>query len=157
MLKSNDCFNWGNKHFLEKIFNEGENPVPCSSDFKSKEDPSHPGGFACQELEGSTCLQNWVGPNHGITSFDNIVLAMLTVFQCVTMEGWTPIMYSVFQSKINLLQRNLLEMIIFSDERCCRVNVELVIFCSVDCDRFIFYAESGARSSKWVRFINEMT
>merc|ERR1719458_2297833 len=28
-----------------------------------------------------------------ITSFDIIVLVMLTVFQCVTMEGWTPILY----------------------------------------------------------------
>ena len=33
----------------------------------------------------------------GITSFDNIGLAMLTTFQCVTMEGWTPIMYWVSQ------------------------------------------------------------
>ena len=43
----------------------------------------------------SVCLENWEGPNQGITSFDNIVLAMLTVFQCVTMEGWTPILYWV--------------------------------------------------------------
>ncbi|KAJ6647412.1 Voltage-dependent calcium channel type A subunit alpha-1, partial [Pseudolycoriella hygida] len=78
---------------IDEIFNEGENPVPCSSDFKSKADPSRPGGFSCENLNGSTCLQKWVGPNHGITSFDNIVLAMLTVFQCITMEGWTPIMY----------------------------------------------------------------
>jgi len=35
------------------------------------------------------------GPNFGITSFDNILVAMLTVFQCVTMEGWTTIMYWV--------------------------------------------------------------
>ena len=33
------------------------------------------------------------GPNYGITSFDNIIYAMLTVFQCITMEGWTPILY----------------------------------------------------------------
>ena len=31
----------------------------------------------------------------GITSFDNIGLAMLTVFQCVTMENWVPILYAV--------------------------------------------------------------
>lgn len=36
---------------------------------------------------------NWYGPNYGITSFDNILLAMLTVFQCITMEGWTDTMY----------------------------------------------------------------
>jgi len=45
---------------------------------------------------GSTCVkQSWDGPNHGITSFDNIIYAMLTVFQCITMEGWTDIMYYV--------------------------------------------------------------
>ena len=26
-------------------------------------------------------VEKWVGPNNGITSFDNIFLAMLTVFQ----------------------------------------------------------------------------
>ena len=31
--------------------------------------------------------------NYGITSFDNIAHAWLTIFQCVTLEGWTPIMY----------------------------------------------------------------
>ncbi len=41
----------------------------------------------------STCLEKWEGPNFGITSFDNIGYAMLTVFQCVTMEGWTQILY----------------------------------------------------------------
>jgi voltage-dependent calcium channel N type alpha-1B len=40
-------------------------------------------------------LEKWDGPNYGITSFDNIGLAMLTVFQCVSMEGWTPILYWV--------------------------------------------------------------
>ncbi|KAF6034243.1 CAC [Bugula neritina] len=49
-------------------------------------------GYQCPE--GSTCVkQSWDGPNHGITSFDNIIYAMLTVFQCITMEGWTDIMY----------------------------------------------------------------
>ena len=46
----------------------------------------------------SICLEKWTGPNQGITSFDNIMLAMLTTFQCVTMEGWTPIMYWVRKS-----------------------------------------------------------
>jgi hypothetical protein len=38
------------------------------------------------------CFQ---GPNFGITSFDNILYAMLTVFQCITMEGWTTLLYWV--------------------------------------------------------------
>nr|CAD2160901.1 unnamed protein product [Meloidogyne enterolobii] len=37
----------------------------------------------------------WLGPNNGITNFDNIGLAMLTVFQCVSLEGWTDVMYWV--------------------------------------------------------------
>lgn len=41
------------------------------------------------------CKSGWIGPNNGITSFDNIGFAMLTVFQCITMEGWTQVMYYV--------------------------------------------------------------
>lgn len=41
------------------------------------------------------CADGWDGPNDGITNFDNIGYAMLTVFQCITMEGWTSIMYWV--------------------------------------------------------------
>ena len=40
---------------------------------------------------------NFQGPNFGITSFDNILYAMLTVFQCITMEGWTTLLYWVGQ------------------------------------------------------------
>ena len=35
------------------------------------------------------------GPNFGITNFDNFVLAMLTTFQCVTLEGWVDVLYWV--------------------------------------------------------------
>lgn len=31
--------------------------------------------------------------NYGVTNFDNIGNAFLTIFQCITMEGWTSIMY----------------------------------------------------------------
>ncbi|XP_077005154.1 voltage-dependent N-type calcium channel subunit alpha-1B-like isoform X14 [Tamandua tetradactyla] len=40
------------------------------------------------------CWEYWPGPNFGITSFDNILFAILTVFQCITMEGWTYILYN---------------------------------------------------------------
>merc|ERR1719261_216267 len=33
--------------------------------------------------------------NFGITTFDNMGRATLTIFQCITMEGWTPVMYNV--------------------------------------------------------------
>ncbi|XP_044054404.1 voltage-dependent R-type calcium channel subunit alpha-1E isoform X4 [Siniperca chuatsi] len=40
-----------------------------------------------------TC-SDWIGPNDGITQFDNILFAVLTVFQCITMEGWTTVLYN---------------------------------------------------------------
>ncbi|KAL7854100.1 hypothetical protein AOLI_G00209440 [Acnodon oligacanthus] len=43
---------------------------------------------------GTVCREYWKGPNFGITNFDNILFAVLTVFQCITMEGWTDILYS---------------------------------------------------------------
>uniref|UniRef100_A0A8D3B8M5 Voltage-dependent N-type calcium channel subunit alpha n=1 Tax=Scophthalmus maximus TaxID=52904 RepID=A0A8D3B8M5_SCOMX len=42
---------------------------------------------------GTTCTEYWTGPNFGITNFDNILFAILTVFQCITMEGWVDILY----------------------------------------------------------------
>lgn len=41
------------------------------------------------------CKMGWEGPNNGITNFDNFAFAMLTVFQCITMEGWTEVLYWV--------------------------------------------------------------
>uniref|UniRef100_A0A672Z7R2 Voltage-dependent N-type calcium channel subunit alpha-1B n=1 Tax=Sphaeramia orbicularis TaxID=375764 RepID=A0A672Z7R2_9TELE len=43
---------------------------------------------------GTHCREYWTGPNFGITNFDNILFAVLTVFQCITMEGWVDILYS---------------------------------------------------------------
>ncbi|XP_035277462.1 voltage-dependent R-type calcium channel subunit alpha-1E-like [Anguilla anguilla] len=40
------------------------------------------------------CNGTWPGPNDGITQFDNILFAVLTVFQCITMEGWTAVLYN---------------------------------------------------------------
>eukprot|EP00112_Aurelia_sp_Birch-Aquarium-sp1_P018408 Seg4389.2 transcript_id=Seg4389.2/GoldUCD/mRNA.D3Y31 product="Voltage-dependent calcium channel type A subunit alpha-1" protein_id=Seg4389.2/GoldUCD/D3Y31 len=45
---------------------------------------------------GYKCLRYWSGPNDGITSFDNILISMLTVFTCITCEGWTSTMYWSF-------------------------------------------------------------
>ncbi|XP_076224243.1 ca[2+]-channel protein alpha[[1]] subunit D isoform X3 [Nomia melanderi] len=63
-----------------------EGPVPCG-----------PGGFQCVNVgpEYYCSKQFWEGPNWGITNFDNFGLAMLTVFQCVTLEGWTDVLYSI--------------------------------------------------------------
>ncbi|XP_068996885.1 voltage-dependent L-type calcium channel subunit alpha-1D isoform X1 [Embiotoca jacksoni] len=44
-------------------------------------------------FNGTACREGWQGPNNGITNFDNFLFAMLTVFQCITMEGWTDVLY----------------------------------------------------------------
>lgn len=49
-------------------------------------------------INGSVCRPGWEGPNNGITHFDNIGFAMLTVYQCITMEGWTKVLYWVSDS-----------------------------------------------------------
>ncbi|XP_034548808.1 calcium channel, voltage-dependent, N type, alpha 1B subunit, a [Notolabrus celidotus] len=43
---------------------------------------------------GTVCREFWIGPSFGITNFDNILFAVLTVFQCITMEGWVDILYN---------------------------------------------------------------
>ncbi|KAL4622587.1 voltage-dependent L-type calcium channel subunit alpha-1D-like [Arapaima gigas] len=59
-----------------------DDPVPCA--FAAN-------GRQC--ANGTECRGRWEGPNGGITNFDNFFFAMLTVFQCVTMEGWTDVLY----------------------------------------------------------------
>uniref|UniRef100_A0A8C7V9F1 Voltage-dependent L-type calcium channel subunit alpha n=1 Tax=Oncorhynchus mykiss TaxID=8022 RepID=A0A8C7V9F1_ONCMY len=60
-----------------------EEPVPCAVS-------GH--GRQCR-MNGTVCREGWHGPNGGITNFDNFLFAMLTVFQCITMEGWTDVLY----------------------------------------------------------------
>ncbi|XP_070508575.1 muscle calcium channel subunit alpha-1 isoform X3 [Chironomus tepperi] len=66
-----------------------DDPNPCGED-----------GFDCGTLDPvdgnpMVCSLYWDGPNKGITNFDNFGLAMLTVFQCVTLEGWTDMLYHI--------------------------------------------------------------
>ncbi|KAE9412850.1 hypothetical protein Angca_007910, partial [Angiostrongylus cantonensis] len=69
-----------------EIENVSEKPSPCTNKTTTM------GVYNC-DVPGTTCLNKWIGPNYGITSFDNIAFAMITVFQCITMEGWTTVMY----------------------------------------------------------------
>ncbi|XP_034056726.1 voltage-dependent L-type calcium channel subunit alpha-1C isoform X13 [Gymnodraco acuticeps] len=65
-------------NFMEK------KPAPCA--------PEGAYGRNCTH-NGTHCKVGWEGPNDGITNFDNFAFAMLTVFQCITMEGWTEVLY----------------------------------------------------------------
>ncbi|KAH1030030.1 hypothetical protein HUJ05_003169 [Dendroctonus ponderosae] len=56
---------------------------------------AHPCGDGFNCSADYTCRPDWEGPNSGITNFDNFGLAMLTVFQCITLEGWTDVLYNI--------------------------------------------------------------
>ena len=45
--------------------------------------------------DGGECRYYGVNPVAGSVSFDSIGLALMTIFQCVTLEGWTPITYQL--------------------------------------------------------------
>lgn len=73
--------------------------LPLSAPGLMMEDDPSPCAFAGSGRfcvgNGTECRGKWEGPNGGITNFDNIFFAMLTVFQCITMEGWTDVLYWV--------------------------------------------------------------
>uniref|UniRef100_A0A8C2KCU6 Voltage-dependent N-type calcium channel subunit alpha n=1 Tax=Cyprinus carpio TaxID=7962 RepID=A0A8C2KCU6_CYPCA len=76
-------FYMGKFHFTCFKVDTGEkvSDYPCGKDLPARICPN-----------GTVC-GNWTGPNFGITNFDNILFAILTVFQCITMEGWTDVLY----------------------------------------------------------------
>nr|XP_024215784.1 muscle calcium channel subunit alpha-1 isoform X2 [Halyomorpha halys] len=71
-----------------------EDPHPCGD--------TEDAGFQCPK--DMVCKEGWDGPNFGITNFDNFGLAMLTVFQCITLEGWTDVLYNIEDSLGNSWQ-----------------------------------------------------
>ncbi len=48
--------------------------------------------------EGSICVTYLSNPNWGATNFDNIFSALLTVYQSVTLEGWTDTQLNVVRA-----------------------------------------------------------
>nr|CAH8840092.1 unnamed protein product [Trichobilharzia regenti] len=100
------CFDLYNPDYLPLSLPNRPTLAPCSlSNGSATSTGAVPqGAFLCPP--NYICKGYWEGPNYGITSFDNIGYAMLTVFQCITMEGWTEIMYSTndaFGDRFNYL------------------------------------------------------
>jgi hypothetical protein len=63
--------------FLAQVVHDSELGNPCHEGLEAT---APIGSFTCNP-NNSICIEKWEGPNSGITSFDNIGLAMLTVFQ----------------------------------------------------------------------------
>uniref|UniRef100_UPI00398F61F7 voltage-dependent L-type calcium channel subunit alpha-1D n=1 Tax=Pristiophorus japonicus TaxID=55135 RepID=UPI00398F61F7 len=70
-------------YFINTNIIAEDEPAPCAFSGNGRQCP----------INGSDCKGGWPGPNGGITNFDNFAFAMLTVFQCITMEGWTEVLY----------------------------------------------------------------
>uniref|UniRef100_A0A3B3CXY8 Voltage-dependent L-type calcium channel subunit alpha n=1 Tax=Oryzias melastigma TaxID=30732 RepID=A0A3B3CXY8_ORYME len=64
---------------------DNEKPAPCAQAGN---------GRKCL-INGTECRAGWPGPNRGITHFDNLGFSMLTVYQCITTQGWTDVLYWV--------------------------------------------------------------
>ena len=77
-----------------------DDPKPCG------------GNYLCPN--GTVCAEYWEGPNYGITNFDNFAFSMLTVFQCVTLEGWTEILYWVSELSTQLMVNGTKFPIVFN-------------------------------------------
>lgn len=80
-----------------------EEPTPCAVS-------GH--GRHCL-LNGTLCREGWQGPNNGITNFDNFLFAMLTVFQCITMEGWTDVLYWVICASVSEIHSEIIGKILY--------------------------------------------
>jgi hypothetical protein len=61
----------------------------CGSNFDRMGNPR----FSDQKIMDSALYVEDL--NWGYTGFDNMGAAMLTIFQCITLEGWTPVQYMV--------------------------------------------------------------
>ncbi|KAA3677829.1 voltage-dependent calcium channel L type alpha-1D [Paragonimus westermani] len=132
------------------------NPRPCTNETSQM-------GFKCDELGPNyVCLDlesdRYSGPQDGIVSFDNFLLSMLTVFVCVTMEGWTSTGYYVRSVSIILVEFNqqplcFIKMkchISFQGFRCGRFLVAVDLLCHFDLTWIIFCHELGIGGVKRV-------
>ncbi|XP_039270704.2 voltage-dependent L-type calcium channel subunit alpha-1D-like isoform X2 [Styela clava] len=70
-----------------------DDPMPCS--------PQGDPGRDCPP--DTLCLSGWQGPAKGIVNFDTFYFAIITVFQCITMEGWTDVLYLMNDAIGNLM------------------------------------------------------
>ena len=62
--------------------------------------------YFCQEVEKPSfpCPADYVcvnigNPEAGLSHFDNIIVALITAFEMITLEGWTGVMYQIRMSR----------------------------------------------------------
>ena len=92
------------------------------------------GGNACPA--GQYCVQQRKQdlPNFGFSNFDNIAWAWLTIFQCISMEGWTNIMYMVMDTTSTWTWPYFVVLIVFGSF--FAVNLALAVL-------FVYFTGAG--------------
>jgi hypothetical protein len=72
----------------------GENTglSPCALDRPDTDDPIQDSIFCSLDQE---CLRISTPPNGGVTHFDDILSAFINIFQIMTQQGWTDILYAI--------------------------------------------------------------
>ena len=136
--------------FLDSVIQESEAGNPCHS---GTEETAPIGSYTC-DGNVSICLEKWEGPNNGITSFDNIGLAMLTVFQ---------VNYSPQTLLLIITHSQHLDLFFFSvcddggldpdsvlDKRRLGVSFQLGIFHPPHCCWIFLHVEPCPWCSEWV-------
>ncbi|KAM3175293.1 hypothetical protein ACTXT7_008794 [Hymenolepis weldensis] len=73
-----------------------DDPRPCSNSTSKMAFNCASVGpdYVCRDLPPELG-ERYPGPEDGLINFDNFLYAMLTVFTCVTMEGWTSVAYYI--------------------------------------------------------------
>lgn len=59
------------------------------------------------------CTKTWYNPNYDVTSFDNILVASLTIVQCISLEGWVQVMYAMADTDNKWVQIYFVALIMF--------------------------------------------
>ena len=93
-----------------------------------------PDGRSCDG--GAVCVRT-ENPNFGITNFDDIFSAFLTIFQCISLEGWTDVMYMTKDANSSASNWIFLLMIIFGSF--FAVNLALAVL-------YVFFRDAGEDS-----------
>ena len=83
----------------------------------------------------SQCMHWGEGPNYGLTSFEDFRKGLLTVFQLITLEGWTAVFYLVSVSGATVqcanVQSGLCTYIVYVYKCRCWCVMKSVCICVV--------------------------
>lgn len=116
------------------------------------------GGWVCP-LEpaadtplGSVCAY-FGNPNSGMTSFDNILWAWMTIFQCVTQEGWTDVMYAVQDAVSPWVWIYFVAIILFGSF--FMINLALAVLYLQFCKGEPLAITSGQASQRWTQKVSD--